>query len=436
MKNKTIYIYLSFFIAVTLSLVLYFIYTHGSFSKKTILESVKKIDYAPKFSYTGVVESSKITPIYIETSAIVEEVFVKPGSSVKKGHSLAKFSINSVFAIEKKIKLNDMEINKTLLKLDTLENGTSKLELDTKNLEIKNIEEQIKGSNRKIPILSSESTALRKRATALYSLFELGGISAMEANKASTEASKKEAELEDLKMNLELLKQKYSLTFLGYESLKRDITMQKMELSSDLSKLNIIKSELLGSLSEIKTPLKSPISGIVISVDVTPGSNITPGSRLFSIAELDSTVVNIKVPLSEISYIKNNQKIEIFHSENSSFPIVGAIQRISSIANQSLDSSERVVDVEISVPINTHLNIGFNATAVITAPKREGILVIDSKAVFLKNSESYLLILEDSKPKKIMLQLGKTAGESVEVLNLKEGQSYIINHNDFLNYKN
>lgn len=191
MKNKTIYIYLCFFIAVTLSLVLYFIYTHGSFSKNSILESVKKIDYAPKFSYTGVVESSKITPIYIETPAIVEDVFVKPGSSVKKGDSLAKFSINSVFAIEKKIKLNDMEINKTLLKLDTLENGTSKLELDTKNLEIKNIDEQIKGSNRKIPILSSEATALRKRATALYSLFELGGISAMEANKASTEASKK-----------------------------------------------------------------------------------------------------------------------------------------------------------------------------------------------------------------------------------------------------
>lgn len=237
-------------------------------------------------------------------------------------------------------------------------------------------------------------------------------------------------------MNLELLKQKYSLTFLGYESLKRDITMQKMELSSELSKLNIIKSELLGSLSEVKTPLESPISGIVVNVDVIPGSNISPGSRLFSIAELDSTVVNIKVPLSEISYIKNNQKIEIFHSEYSSFPIVGAIQRISSIANQSLDSPERVVDIEISVPTNSNLSIGFNATVVVSAPKREGILVVDSKAIFSKNNESCLLVLEDDKPKKVILQLGKNAGQYVEVLNLKEGQPYIMNHNDFQNYKN
>ncbi|MGL5656389.1 MAG: efflux RND transporter periplasmic adaptor subunit [Fusobacteriaceae bacterium] len=436
MKNKLISLYLVVSIIVTILLVIYFITINSNFNKKPIIGTVNKVNFTPQLSYTGVVESSKLYPLYIETEGIVEEVFVKEGSYVKQGEPLVKFSQSSLFNLNKLLKINELDINEVLLKLENLEYGTSKLELDTKSLETKNIEDQMRATNRKIPILTSEADALRKRANALYSLFEQGGISAIEANKSSTEASKKEAELEDLKMNLELLKQKYNLTFLGYESLKRDIKMQKMQFNSTLSKLNLAKNELLQKSKELQEPLKSPISGIVVKIDISPGSNISAGSRLFSIAEQGNKIIVIKVPLSELSFISNNENIQVFYSEKSSTPIIGKLQRISNIANSTGNTSERVVDVEILIPPDSSLNIGFNATVLITAPERQDILVVDSKSIFFESTHAFILIYEKDEIKKFPVKLGKIAGNNIEILNLPQGQKYVINHEDFQSAKN
>lgn len=60
------------------------------------------------------------------------------------------------------------------------------------------------------------------------------GVSATEASAMTTAASKAEAALEDLKTTLTLNKEKYQLMFVSFESLKRELDINRAQLDSQL----------------------------------------------------------------------------------------------------------------------------------------------------------------------------------------------------------
>lgn len=432
MKNRTIFIYSILLLIFITVATLFIISTYFNPKKRPITEKVKRIDYTYKKKFIGVIETSKKNPVYINSPAIIDEVFIEEGSLIKKGDILLSFTTNSSFPLESALKISELDIEEVLLKLETLEYGTSKLELDTKNLEIKNIADQIKAASRKIPILNSEAIALRQRATALSSLFELGGISAMESNRASTEASKKEDELEDMKMNLELLKQKYNLTFLGYESLKRDINMQKVQLSSTLSKLNITRDNLIKKKKELDTPLVSPVDGIVLKNNVFSGKNISPGDTLFVLSKKGDEIISFKAPLSEIDSINSSKKIEVSSPDSPDVSVVATIKRISNMALSSSNNGDNSINIELNLPPTNNFKLGYNVNISITGEMNKNIIVIKQEALFSENATPYIFIKNGKNIEKFRIQTGKKFGEYVEIMNLSEGVEYITNYIDFI----
>ena len=100
--------------------------------------------------YSGTVVPGELVPVYIEAPSVVERVLIKEGEEVSKGTDLLVFSNKSILENEKAIKMNALDLKDVNLQVADLESGTLKLELDKRELEIKELEEAINADAKKL----------------------------------------------------------------------------------------------------------------------------------------------------------------------------------------------------------------------------------------------------------------------------------------------
>ena len=283
--------------------------------------------------YTGVVVPGEIKPIYVSSPAVVEKINVEVGEEVSPETALLTFSNQSFIENEKKLKLNELDMRDLELRIADLDSGTMKLELDNKQLDIKDLEEQIKAYQRKLPTLAEEARIAKKKADTYMQLLAKDGVSATEASLMNTTANTKEAEYEDLKTTLELTKQKYQLMYISYESLKRELDINKAKLESELEKLKLQHDTLAKSNEELKNALHSKQAGFISSIDIVEGGTVAPGQRVMSIAIPGQTKVNLEVPVYQAGTLSKGQDATIISREGGSGnKYKGKVDKVSSFA--------------------------------------------------------------------------------------------------------
>ncbi|MGL6169239.1 MAG: hypothetical protein ACRC0Y_13230, partial [Fusobacteriaceae bacterium] len=116
--------------------------------------------------YAGVVGAGEVVPVYIEAPALIESVSAKLGQEVEAGDQLLTFSQKSVIENDRELRINELDIKDVSLRIADLDDGSLKLELDNRKLEMKNLEEKIRGGERRLPVLSSEVRTLKEKSTA------------------------------------------------------------------------------------------------------------------------------------------------------------------------------------------------------------------------------------------------------------------------------
>ena len=72
--------------------------------------SIEKGQLADSNTYTGVVAPGKIEPIYVDTSGIVENIFVREGENIEAGAQLMSFSNQSIVENQKALRVNELDI--------------------------------------------------------------------------------------------------------------------------------------------------------------------------------------------------------------------------------------------------------------------------------------------------------------------------------------
>ena len=226
--------------------------------------------------YTGMVVPGEIKPVYISAPAVIERILVKDGEEITKDTELILFSNKSIMENDKALRVNELDIQNVKLQIADLDSGSMKLELDNRELEIKNLEEKIKADMRRLPVVTEEARTLQKRAEAYMQLLSKDGVSATEASRINTESGRKQVELEDLKTNLELNRQKHQLMVVSYESLKRELNIEEAKLRSSLEKLELENETLKIREKQLKEPLTAGVDGVVVGID---GPGRTRGQR-------------------------------------------------------------------------------------------------------------------------------------------------------------
>lgn len=380
--------------------------------------------------YTGMVVPGEVKPIYISAPAVVERILVKDGEEISKDTELVLFSNKSIMENNKALRINELDIQNVKLQIADLDSGSMKLELDNRELEIKNLEEKIKADMRKLPVVTEEARTLQKRAEAYLQLLSKDGVSATEASRINTESGRKQVELEDLKTNLELNRQKHQLMVVSYESLKRELNIEEAKLRSSLEKLELENETLKIRDKQLREPLTAGVDGVVVAVDVQEGSVTQPGERLLAISTNGGNRVNVEVPLYQASSIVKGQPALIVSRDNDGDKqYKGKVEKVSTAAVDSKysKSKEKVIQVEVSIDEENDLRPGFIADVEISGQAKTSVPVVNSFSVIEEDGEYFVYINDGGRARKQKVNVGARTVSSYEILDLPVGTQVVVN---------
>lgn len=380
--------------------------------------------------YAGMVAPGEVIPVYVEAPVLVESVMARVGQEVEPGDKLMTFSSKSVIENDKELRINELDIKDTKLQIADLDGGSLKLELDNRKLEMRNLEEQIRGDERRLPVLTAETRTLKEKAEAYKKLLAADGVSSTEANKAVNEAEKKIVELEDLKTSLELNRQKFELSAVSFESLTRELQIEEAKLKSSLEKLELNHEILVRRAEQLKKPLEAPVSGVITTIDVTEGSNAFSGQRLLAISPKGESIVKVEVPMYGASSVKQNQKAVVRSSSSGGdLCYEGVVSRVSSVARESVlgGKNDKVIEVEVKVPGVNDLKPGFITDVEISSESSRSVATVSSFSVIEEGDRSYVYIVDEGRVRKTEVKIGAKTSTDYEVLNLPLGTEVVIN---------
>lgn len=380
--------------------------------------------------YTGMVVPGEIKPVYISAPAVIERILVKDGEEITKDTELILFSNKSIMENDKALRVNELDIQNVKLQIADLDSGSMKLELDNRELEIKNLEEKIKADMRRLPVVTEEARTLQKRAEAYMQLLSKDGVSATEASRINTESGRKQVELEDLKTNLELNRQKHQLMVVSYESLKRELNIEEAKLRSSLEKLELENETLKIREKQLKEPLTAGVDGVVVGIDVQEGSVTQPGERLLAVSTTGGNRVNVEVPLYQSSAIAKGQPaIIISRDSDGDKQYKGKVEKVSTAAVDSKYSKtkEKVIQVEVSIDEENDLRPGFIADVEISGQAKTAVPVVNSFSVIEEDGEYFVYINDGGRARKQKVNVGARTVNSYEILDLPVGTQVIVN---------
>lgn len=375
--------------------------------------SIEKGQLADSNTYTGVVAPGKIEPIYVDTSGIVENIFVREGENIEAGAQLMSFSNQSIVENQKALRVNELDIQDIELQIQDQESGSLKLELDNRLLEIRGLEEQINADAKRLPTLEKEARVFEK-------LLKEDGVSAVEARK-------KEQAYEDLKVALDLNREKYNLMVVGYESLKRELNIEETKLRSQLEKLKLTNEALKAANKQLTAPFTSPVSGIVVNIAAKIGGGVAPGQRVVSIAIPGESRVTLELPTYQVDSVKKGDTAYVISREGDGKRYKAIVEKASVSAVSSNYGSNKVIAVEVLVTEPNSLRPGFVADVELSTKPKKDVLMINSFSVIEESGNYYVYVVENGKAKKQKVNIGFKSSNNYEVLDLAEGTEVIVN---------
>lgn len=173
---------------------------------------------------------------------------------------------------------------------------------------------------------------------------------------------------------------------------------------------------LIAGKSDGHFVLRSPITGVVVERNVTPGMEIRPDldSPLFVISNLTKLTVLLNVHETNLAKIKLGQNLSVSVSAypNEKFP--ATVQYIG----QTLDESTRTVQVRGELPNpNGRLLPNMYATIAVNSDVSDKAIVIPLTAIFTENDIDYVFVVKDSQHfHKQRVELGLRLKNSAVVL--------------------
>ena len=174
----------------------------------------------------------------------------------------------------------------------------------------------------------------------------------------------------------------------------------------------------------IRIPIYSPFSGVVIEKMVQQGQYVNLGEALFNIADLSSVWVEVEIYENEFANLHIGQQVEI---RSQSFPDKPSTGRIAFVY-PFLDPKTRTlkVRVELGNP-GLKLKPEMFVNAIIKVPLAPSI-VVPARAVM--NTGKRQVVWVESSPgmfESRTVQLGQQSGEKVQILSgLKSGEKVAI----------
>ena len=181
-------------------------------------------------------------------------------------------------------------------------------------------------------------------------------------------------------------------------------------VSSAKASVDSIRAQLNNSI------IKSPISGIVVSSNITAGETATVGSTLVTVADMSSLKLKGTISQAALPYITEGDTVDLFIDIYPDRTFQGTVSEIGSMSV----STGAYFPIEVSMLNAENFASGISAHADIKAKGAER-LIAPSAAVVENNGENYLFVIEDGIAEKTAVLTGLRNDGEIEILKGLQG---------------
>lgn len=310
----------------------------------------------------------------------VSEVKVKLGDFVGKDSVLFVIDQGDIM---RSLEQAQQSVNLAQKSVDQAENGinTAKINYESLKENIENAENNLKRTKE---------------------LFEAGAVPKSQLEQAELAASRKP---------LEAAEGQIRQAEIGYQ-----------QALNQLSQAELGYQQAQSSLED--TLVKAPMKGVISSLNVVAGELASGAQPLATISDIDKLYFQVDVTENIVNDLSQGQKVSLYIPAAMEEEISATIDFISSTP----DSRTQLYMVKIYIDNSNHkIKAGMSGHISLDTEKRQGVLVIDSRAVLDREGEVYVLVVEEDHALEKKVTLGMDTGSEVEVIEgLKEGDMVIV----------
>ena len=184
------------------------------------------------------------------------------------------------------------------------------------------------------------------------------------------------------------------------------------------SLLDLREEELKSSI------IMSPIDGVVAEVRGSRGENVGAGQPLIHVVNVDPIILKTEVSSQNLKDLELNQKVEISIKAYENEKFFGFVKNISPV----VDPFSRTVKLEIEIANpDQRIKAGLFAQAKIHIKTLNQSLSLPKRAIFYKEKQAYVYVVEEKKAKEIPVQVGLEQDDKIQIVSgLKEGHVVVV----------
>jgi RND family efflux transporter MFP subunit len=176
------------------------------------------------------------------------------------------------------------------------------------------------------------------------------------------------------------------------------------------------------SVTEKDAIIIAPHDGIITAKLVDKGDLASPGTPLITIETTHGFCIDMLLPETYIGYVAPRQKVLVEVPALKTGPLEGNVCTIV----PSADQKSRSFIVKINLPIERSVTSGMFARVQIPTGHSRQLLIKRSAIIIRGQLTGLYLVDSDNIAHFRLIRLGKTSGDSVELLSgLKEGDRYV-----------
>lgn len=174
----------------------------------------------------------------------------------------------------------------------------------------------------------------------------------------------------------------------------------------------------------------SPVSGVIAHKQLTRGQNVSAGTQLMTVEQLDAVHVVLQVEQREMAYLSIGDAVEITVDAYPDRTFEGAVDVISPVAGK--ESRMFCVKIRVENP-ESLLKPGMFVQAQLRLGAPEQVLSVPRQAVLGEKGVQYVFTVEDGRAKKVRVETGALLGDRVEILSgVREGLTVVTDNLDKL----
>ena len=178
----------------------------------------------------------------------------------------------------------------------------------------------------------------------------------------------------------------------------------------------------------------APVDGVLTGVFVKEGETVTPGTSLFEISNLNDVYVKTDFIAEDADLIREGDAVRIYNEDADFSDENGAVRKIYLKAEDKMSElgvNQKRVTVEIAFGSPKTVRLGSDVDVEVTVDKKENVLRVPDLAVFEKDKNDCVYVIEGGKAVLREIKTGLEGEDYTEVVSgLNKGDQVIVSPGD------